>query len=518
MRLSPGLARAFRDSQVILKENSRISVPADGKWRLQDANDDVYEISKEHGKLNVYSIDGLTCSRAVLDPEGRLAGVVGLSVNMASIRRTILGEFKGYAFLLNERGALISQEKADMFIPQVGGGIRSEMAAGGTGILYAVGDAAYVAYAPIRSIHSPDGKSFWSVGISMPEAEMTGLADDVQPRMVFALHLAAALFAAIIILVTFAAIRLSRGITGPIVALGAGAARIGSGDLDYRLHVRTGDEIEELADDFNRMAGDIQTYIKSLKETTAAKERIESELQVARDIQMNFLKKIFPAFPHRSDFSLYATIEPAREVGGDLYDFGLVDAARLVFYVGDVSDKGVPASLVMAMTMTLMRRASLQPGITPAGILRQVNMALSEDNKTCMFVTPFIGILNLQTGELCFSNAGHNPPLILAANGECRFLALPDGLVLGVMSEAEYRDDTARLEPGDMIVTYTDGVTEAMSPGGVLYSDARLRETLAALAGHGVEDTVGGIVASVKVHAAGAPQSDDIAVLALRRS
>ena len=266
------------------------------------------------------------------------------------------------------------------------------------------------------------------------------------------------------------------------------------------------------------MAGDIKTYIKNLTETTAEKERFASELRVAHDIQMSFLKKIFPPFPDRSDFSLYATLVPAREVGGDLYDFGLLDETQLFFYVGDVADKGVPASLVMAMTMTLMRRASQQPGINPAEILRQVNAALSEDNESSMFVTLFVGILNLQTGELRFSNAGHNPPLILAANGECRFLALPDGLVLGVMADAEYRDDTVRLEPGDMIVTYTDGVTEAMNPAHVLYSEARLRKTLAALAGRGVEDTVSEIVASVKVHAAGAPQSDDITVLAVRRS
>ena len=165
-----------------------------------------------------------------------------------------------------------------------------------------------------------------------------------------------------------------------------------------------------------------------------------------------------------------------------------------------------------------MRRASQQPGITPAEILRQVNAALSEDNESTMFVTLFVGILNLQTGELPFSNAGHDPPLILAANGECRFLALPDGLVLGVMADAEYCDDTVRLEPGDMIVTYTDGVTEAMNRERVLYSEPRLQQKLATLAGRDVKDTVSEIVASVKVHAAGAPQSDDITVLAVRRS
>ena len=516
--VSPSLARAFEDSQIVLKENSPISVAGDGKWRLQDANDNAYEISKEHGRLNVYSIDGLSCSQAVLDPEGRLAGVVASSVNMASFRRVILGEFPGYSFLLNERGKLIIQEKADMFIPQAGGVIRSKMAAGGTGIEYDGGHAAYVTYAPIRSIQSPDGKTFWSVGISMPEAEMTRLADNIQRRMFFALELAAALLTAIVILIAFGAIRLSRGITGPIVALGAGATRIGSGDLDYRLDVRTGDEIEELANDFNRMAGDIQAYIKNLKETTAEKERFESELRVAHDIQMSFLKKIFPAFPHRSDFSLYATLVPAREVGGDLYDYGLLDETRLFFYVGDVADKGVPASLVMAMTMVLMRRASHQPGVTPAEILRQVNATLSEDTESTMFVTLFVCILNLQTGDLRFSNAGHNPPLILAADGECRFLALPDGLVLGVLAEAEYRDDTVRLEPGDMIVTYTDGVTEAMSAKRELYSECRLRDTLMGLRGCSVENTVAAIFSSVKAHAAGAPQSDDITVLAVRRS
>ena len=167
--------------------------------------------------------------------------------------------------------------------------------------------------------------------------------------------------------------------------------------------------------------------------------------------------------------------------------------------------------------MTLMKLASQQKGITPAEILRQVNVALSANNENCMFVTLFIGILDLKTGELSFSNAGHNPPLILGANGESRFVTLPDGLVLGITPDAEYRDVTVCLEPGDMIVTYTDGVTEAMNPDRKLYSEAHLRETVATLAGRGVRDTVAEIVASVRIHAAGAPQSDDIAVLALRR-
>jgi serine phosphatase RsbU (regulator of sigma subunit) len=520
-KVSPSLAQEFARRQISLVANGQISIGNEGNWSLQDRDGNDYEIRVVNGQLNVYDVDVLTCSRAILDPDGRLWGVVGLDVGMESIRNTIIHtpqEIEGYAFLLNDKGELVDQERPDIFIPAAGGAIRSKMIAGDVGYDHEAKTATDVFYAPIRSIRSPDGKSFWSVGISMPEAEITRLADPIRKKMFFLLGLILAVGAAMVVLVIGVAQRISKGITGPIQGLGAGVMRIGSGDLNYRLDVRTHDEIEELANAFNKMAGNLQTYMKNLEHTTAEKERFESELRVGHDIQMSFLKKIFPAFPQRSEFSLYATIKTAREVGGDLYDFSLLDESRLFFYIGDVSDKGVPASLIMAITMTLMKRASVQPGITPAEILRQVNQTLAEDNEIVMFVTLFAGILDLKTGELAFSNAGHNPPLILGADGKCSFLKLPDGLVLGVMTDAEYRDDTVRLRPRDMIVTYTDGVTEAMSPKRELYSEARLQETLTRMAGRSVEDTTDAIIASVKAHAAGAPQSDDIAVLALMRS
>jgi sigma-B regulation protein RsbU (phosphoserine phosphatase) len=519
-KVSPSLASAFTSRNIILSVNSPISVEGD-RWVLEDENGNHFEIRMENEKLNVYRIDVLTCSEAVLDPEGRLAGVVGSDVSMDTLGSKVIGtpaEFKGYAFLLNERGELIVRENTDTFVPKAGGDIRSRMVAGKIGTEYVVDSATYVAYAPIRSIHAPDGKSFWSVGVSIPEREVTRLADDIQSRLVALWELVLGLFVAMIAVVVFAATRISRGITGPIVALDAGVKRIGNGDLDYRVNVETRDEIGELAGAFNKMAGDVQAYIKNLKETTAEKERFESELRVAHDIQMSFLKKIFPAFPNRDEFSLYAAIKPAREVGGDLYDFALLDDSRVFFYIGDVADKGVPASLIMAITMTLMKRASLQPGLTPAGILSQVNATLSEGNENVMFVTLFLGILNFRTGELAFSNAGHNPPVILSADGDCRFLNLPDGMVLGVMPEGQYLDATVVLERGDAIVTYTDGVTEAMNPKKQLYSEPRLQETVEGLRGRSVEDVVAAIFASVKAHAAGAPQSDDIAVLAVKRS
>jgi sigma-B regulation protein RsbU (phosphoserine phosphatase) len=517
-KVSPSLAQEFARRAISLVANSQISLGKDGKWSIQDKDGNDYEIREVNGKLNVYDVDIVTCSRAVLDPEGRLWGVVGLDMGMESLRSRIIhtpDEIEGYAFLLDANGELIDQERPDMFIPAAGGAIRSKMIAGDVGHDYVPATATDVFYAPI---YSPDGKSFWSLGFSMREAEIAGLADPIRKKMFFLLELIVGIGAAMVMLVIGMAQRMSNGITGPIQGLGAGVTRIGSGDLDYRLDVRTHDEIEDLANAFNKMAGDLKTYVRDLKTTTAEKERFASELRVGHDIQMSFLKKIFPAFPHRSDFALYATILTAREVGGDLYDFSLIDDTRLFFYIGDVSDKGVPASLIMAITMTLMKRASVQPGITPAGILRQVNKTLAEDNENIMFVTLFAGILDLKTGELAFSNAGHNPPLILTADGKCSFLTLPDGLVLGVMTDAEYHDDTLSLRPGDMIVTYTDGVTEAMNPKKELYSEGRLQETVTRMAGRSVEETTDAIIASVKGHAAGAPQSDDIAVFALKRN
>ncbi len=520
-KVSAALVRALANKQIGVAEGSPIAAVGSDEWQLQDRNGKNYVLRSEAGVLNVYSVDILTCSLAVTAPDGRPVGVVGLDISMEAISQKIIhtpDEIPGHAFLLNEQGELIEQERANMFIPGVGGDIRSKMMAGETGIAFDALGASWVAYAPIPSIHSVDGNTYWSLGISMPEAEITRLADEIQQTMTTILQWLAAALLLITALIVAAAFRMSKGITGPILALDEGARCIGAGNLDHHLEVHSGDEIETLAEAFNQMAGDLKTYIKNLEITTAEKERFASELRVAHEIQMSFLKKIFPPFPERDDLTLYATLEPAREVGGDLFDFGFLDEDRLVFYVGDVSDKGVPAALVMAMTMTLMKRAGQQPGTTPARILREVNVALAEDNENAMFVTLFIGILDTRSGELSFSNAGHDPPLILGADGNCRYLTLPYGLVLGVTPDENYTDDSIRLEPGDMILVYTDGVTEAMNPEHALYSEERLQQTLAALSGRNVEDTVAAIIASVKEHAAGAPQSDDITVLALKRS
>lgn len=275
-----------------------------------------------------------------------------------------------------------------------------------------------------------------------------------------------------------------------------------------------GDEVGGLASAFIHMDATLKQYIDNLRVTTAAKERIESELNIARSIQDSFLHKLFPPFPDSPEFDLYAALIPAKEVGGDLYDFLLL-GDELYFCVGDVSDKGVPAALLMVVTQTLMRAAAQQPNADPAETLIRVNAEIFEKNETLMFVTMFCGVLNIKTGVLRFSNAGHNPPLVRRRDGTVEWLKLPPGMVLGVMAEQNYRTLSITLQPGDTLLAYTDGVTEAKSPQSKLYSDKTLKETVEAHPGSSPEELVGAVMRSVKAHAGTAPQSDDITVLAI---
>jgi sigma-B regulation protein RsbU (phosphoserine phosphatase) len=276
------------------------------------------------------------------------------------------------------------------------------------------------------------------------------------------------------------------------------------------------DEVGKLARTFLDMAQKLKEYIETLKTTTAAKERIESELRIAHDIQMSFLKKVFPPFPDRREFDLFAKLDPAKEVGGDLYDFFILDDRHLFFYVGDVSDKGVPAALFMAVTMTLMKRTAQHIGKNPAEILRQVNEELCKENENLMFVTLFCAILDFKTGEVVYSNAGHNPPVIMPVRKPPHWLELPHGPALGVMPGTTYKNREVQLAPEDSLLLYTDGVNEAMDTRGQQYTDKRLLNEAKSLSGKSVEAIIDALMQSVRDHAAGAAQSDDITILSLK--
>lgn len=251
------------------------------------------------------------------------------------------------------------------------------------------------------------------------------------------------------------------------------------------------------------------------RETIRTKELIESELSVAREIQMSIVPKIFPAFPERSEFDIYAVLEPAKEVGGDLYDFFLLDGDHLCVTIGDVSGKGVPASLFMAVTKTLIK-AKADISLGPEEILYQVNNDLCRDNDSGMFVTVFLGILTISTGEMAFTNGGHNTPYIIGKTGEVRALPKVPGLALGVMEDFVFKRASVNIGEGDLLAMYTDGVTEAMNPTEELLGETRLEDMLTSFGGSSAKDAVGHILEGTKGFAAGATQSDDITIMALR--
>ncbi len=250
-----------------------------------------------------------------------------------------------------------------------------------------------------------------------------------------------------------------------------------------------------------------------LIQANVARERIEGELNVATDIQASLLPRTFPAFPHRPEFEVYASMDAAKEVGGDFYDFFFIDETHLCFLIADVSDKGVPAALYMMVAKTLLKSEG-QRLAEPAKILSSVNNTLAADNDNCMFTTVLCAILDTETGEVRMANAGHNPPLLIDSEG-VRYLHLKAGLVLGPMMDTVYQTEQAWLKAGDTLFLYTDGVTEAKNPEDKLYGEDRLLKALQDNPKKDVTEMIHKIRTTVTRHANGAPQSDDITMLAI---
>lgn len=311
-------------------------------------------------------------------------------------------------------------------------------------------------------------------------------------------------------------ILIARSITQPLSAMALATADIATGNLDTELPpVKSGDEIRRLGEAFEHMKTSLKKYIQELAETTAAKERIESELKIAHDIQMSILPKLFPPFPDRPEFDIYAMIEPAREVGGDFYDFFFIDNDHLCFVIADVSDKGIPASLLMMVTKTLIK-ANTTTGSTPDEILMKVNNELCGGNDSSMFVTIFCGILNTQTGEVLYANGGHNPPLIIGSGREATFLEKTAELVVGITYGIAYTKERMVLQPGDSLFLYTDGVTEAMNEKNELFSEGRLITVVTASEGKSVQETIDGVMGEIGRFSLNTPQADDITMMMIR--
>jgi sigma-B regulation protein RsbU (phosphoserine phosphatase) len=409
------------------------------------------------------------------------------------------------AFIMNESVFSVAEARDDPQLRAIG----RQMIAGETG--YAAFDGlkslapderSWLAYLPIRS-------TGWSLGIVY--------ADSAISSDVVALNRIQWVIALIgILALLLVALLIARSITRPLRVLDAATQALAQGELDAPLPEAKGrDEIARLTGSFGRMRDDLRLYIDELRVTTAARERIESELRIAASIQMSLVPRTFPPYPLRRDLDLQALLEPAREVGGDFYDFFLLDDDHLCLAIADVSGKGVPAALLMAVTRSFLRSFAREGG-SPVEIVATLNDELAADNEACMFVTMFLAVVDLRSGAVRYASAGHNLPFVV--DRACGVTQIPHvkGMALGARAGIVYEEGTLALAPGDVLYLYTDGVSEAMDERDEVYSEERLGKDLGGLCAGSCEDILKGLLAILREHALGVEQSDDITMMAFK--
>lgn len=323
--------------------------------------------------------------------------------------------------------------------------------------------------------------------------------------------------AVIIVLMGLFYIFIRKNIILPIGRLNKAAKNLVSSlecEAPFHVEIHTGDEIEELSASFAQMDLELRDYLRRLSAVTAEKERIGAELDIATQIQADMLPSIFPAFPERADIDIYALMNPAKEVGGDFYDFFMVDDTHLAMVMADVSGKGVPAALFMVIGKTLIKDHT-KPGRPLGEVFTEVNRLLCESNKEGLFITAFECVLDLKTGQMSYVNAGHEPPFIAQGQGGYSARNVTPQFVLAGFEEMAYTAGELWLSPGDRIFLFTDGVTEAMSPGETLYGMERLTNVLCANAGKNPRELLRAVRQDVDRFADGAEQFDDITMLGM---
>ena len=481
-----------------------------------------------YGKLCV------TCSRSFTGEDGKIKGVVSMDITVQDmldeIVSTKIGE-SGCAFVLDPNLTFLAHPdfmKED-FDQQLGSHIEGDAAILDTirnndsGVVQAQLDGvdSYIAYATLE-------ETGWKLCISIDvneviapsiatKQEINDITADAQQMVSKTLSnvmirfiIFFALVGMIVIMISFA---VAGTITRPIQELAQNVEKIGQGNLDVRMKVESGDEVGELAQTFNEMLSDLQLYIKNLSEVTAEKERIGAELDVATNIQASMLPCIFPAFPEHKEIDIYASMDPAKEVGGDFYDFFLVGKDRLALVMADVSGKGVPAALFMVIAKTLIKNRA-QLGEEPAVVLERVNNQLCENNEADMFVTVWLGIYELSTGRLTYTNAGHECPAVMRAGGSYELIRESHDFVVGAMEGMPYTRHEITLYPGDKLFLYTDGVPEATNAQEELFGEDRMLTALNRCPDITPKQTLAEVKKDIDEFVGEAPQFDDLTMLA----
>ena len=478
-----------------------------------------------------------------------IAGVVGMGAFLDGIEKVILDTKignTGFSFLMNKDGyILVSPHKTGDLISDIDHPLdlksstnlslaqaAKKMINGQAGITEVTinGKNYYLAYAPIKNANwyfatvieinevvAPARETRSNI-INMAKTRIQSLDKQMQ-KTILVMAIAVVI---LLLLIAYIGWNLSTYLTRPIHQLSKGVQQIATGNLEGQLDIHTGDEIESLAISFNAMTKELKQHIAKLQQITAEKQRIATELHVATNIQQNMLPCIFPPYPERTDFDIFAAMYPAKEVGGDFYDFYLLDENHLLITIADVSDKGIPAAMFMVITKTILKNFSLSMSSPDdlAAVLQCANRQLCENNETMMFVTVFSGMLNLKTGKFIYVNAGHTPPLVRHKNNKNhQFEPIPveKNCVLGIRDEFHFVQQELTLLPDDELFFYTDGVTDATDANGQRFSLQRLKETLNQIPDDAsCKDILQNVKQSVKEFSQDTPQSDDLTMLAIK--
>jgi len=450
----------------------------------------------------------------------RIAGVAGIDISLDWLAR-VVNSIKilktGGGFLISKNGTYITHPVEKLIMNETIFSMaesRHDLVLKDIGRRMIRGETGFLPYrriqdgAPSHLYFAPLSNAGWSLGVLFPDRELMANMRKLAGTIVGLGSLA--LLALILILASEC-----RAAVKPLAAMARAAEAIAGGRLDVALPwARSRDEVGQLTEAFRRMRDSLQEYIRKLTETTAAKQRIESELAIARELQMSTLPKVFPPTPDLPEIEVHAVLDSAREVGGDFYDFYSVGQGKFCFAIGDVSGKGVPAALFMASVKTFLKSTAVVT-LSPAAVLSRVNDELCEGNEQSMFATVFFAVLDVKTGELSYANGGHNPPVLLRRGGEPCLLRGGKGPALGAASGSAYAQDRLALQPGDRLFLYTDGVTEAMAADQSFFTEARMLLSLRAGGDQAPKSLVLGLLQEVEAFSQG-EHSDDITMLALR--
>ena len=411
-----------------------------------------------------------------LDAKNQFAGSVSMDMLIEDIYQQIvsmdLGE-GGSVYLVDEKGYTLDPNRKNQLVEinyLINDQTVVEAMRNGKSGFGVSDDGIYYVYAPVES-------TGWMLCIGIPESTVMSSVEAMDRNIRTAILLFTGVFLVLLAAVVLVSLRFSKTLTDPLIALGKDAHTISGGNLDYRAKVQRNDEIGDLAVSFNDMAGSLKQYIADLTRVTAEKERIGAELNVATKIQADMLPRIFPAFPDRTEIDIFAAMDPAKEVGGDFYDFFLVDDDHLCMVMADVSGKGVPAALFMVIAKTLIKNQA-QLGKSPAEILYNVNNQLCDGNEMEMFVTVWLAILDMSTGKGVAANAGHEHPALCRKNGKYELVEYRHSPAVAVMEEMRFKEHEFTLYPGDHLFVYTDGVPEATNAEKELFGSERMLTAL----------------------------------------